>query len=384
MPTQIGKNRKDRKDRREHLVLCALCVLCGVFFSMPAAAQQYQVLGKAKCINCHDHENEKVWSEKKDGPPPKNHLNALRQLEDPKAEGYAKAIGLADPYDPKGSCATCHGTTLKGTVVDGITCESCHGPGSGYVDVHQQKGAYRQSVAAGLADTQKNPDAWAPMCISCHVTKDAKLVQAGHPSGDDFDLGAKFGSVALHWKSVYPNKADIAARARATRTAIVTARGPVAAPAVAAPPAPVAPPAAPAPVAAVASAPAPVAPSTIRNPAPRATPQSAIATPESATANPQSAIVNPRSAIRNPQFVTPAPVALAMPLSPSAAVAAVQGRVIALIDNLLRRDARTAVRLTPPPPSTYTGPDAELLRLQDEVLALAIESLATPPAPKKP
>ena len=176
-----GKHRGERKDRREKYFLSGLCVLCGFFFFVTPAAAQYQVLGKAKCINCHDHENEKVWSEKKDGPPPNNHLNALRQLETPKSETYAKAVGLADPYDAKGSCATCHGTTLKGAVVDGVTCESCHGPASGYVDIHQQKGAYRQSVAAGLADTQKNPDAWAPLCVKCHVMKDAKLIQAGHP-----------------------------------------------------------------------------------------------------------------------------------------------------------------------------------------------------------
>ncbi len=178
----------------------------------PASAQPYQTIGKAKCVNCHDHEAEKLWSEKKDGPPPNNHLNALRQLEMPKAAVFAKAIGLADPYDPKGSCAACHGTILKGTVVDGVTCESCHGPGSGYVDVHQQKGAYRQAVAAGLADTVKNPDAWAPMCTKCHVLNDSALIQAGHPSGDDFDLGAKFATVALHWTSVYSNRADIVAR----------------------------------------------------------------------------------------------------------------------------------------------------------------------------
>src|SRR6478609_10979128 len=114
MTTQRRENRGAREDRRETL-FCVLCVLGGFFLSStPVAAQNYQVIGKAKCINCHDHENEKVWSEKKDGPPPNNHLNALRQLETPKSETYAKAIGLADPYDPKGSCAACHGTTLKG------------------------------------------------------------------------------------------------------------------------------------------------------------------------------------------------------------------------------------------------------------------------------
>jgi predicted lysophospholipase L1 biosynthesis ABC-type transport system permease subunit len=45
-------------------------------------------------VNCHDHDNEKLWSEKKDGPPPNNHLNALKQMESPKSAGYAKAVGL--------------------------------------------------------------------------------------------------------------------------------------------------------------------------------------------------------------------------------------------------------------------------------------------------
>lgn len=359
--------------------LRVLCVLGGfIFFVNPVSAQTYQVLGKAKCINCHDHENEKVWSEKKDGPPPNNHLNALRQLETPKSEQFARAIGLADPYDPKGSCATCHGTTLKGAVVDGVTCENCHGPASGYVDVHQQKGAYRQSVAAGLADTQKNPDAWAPMCVKCHVLNDAKLIQAGHPSGDDFDLGAKFATVALHWKSAYPNKADIAARARNARASIVASRGPMAAP-------PVATPAAAVPASAVAAPPAGAA-----------APAAAVTSPAAAPAGRAAARLRPGPAAAAPILAVnpiaaqaPAPVApiavLAMPLSPSAAVAAVQGRVIALLDSLLRRDARAVVRIAPPAPAEkYAGADAELLRLQDEVLSLALESLATPPAPKKP
>jgi hypothetical protein len=340
----------------------------------PVSAQPYQTIGKARCVNCHDHEAEKLWSEKKDGPPPNNHLNALRQLEAPKAALFAKAIGLTDVYDPKGSCAACHGSILKGTVVDGVTCESCHGPGSGYMDVHQQKGAYRQAVAAGLADTVKNPDAWAPMCTRCHVLSDSALIQAGHPSGDDFDLGAKFATVALHWTSVYSNRADIVARARTARTTIVASRKALAA---AAPPAPA--PAVP--------APAPASPATV------AVPASVAATPQAPSASrpampaPARAAATPPAA---PIVATPAPpptmmpvAVLALPLSPSAAVAAVQGRLVVLIDSLLRRDARTPVRLSPPAPSAYHGPDAELLRLQDEVLSLAIESLAAPPAPAK-
>ena len=70
-----------------------------------------------------------------------------------------------------------------------------------------------------------------------------------------------------------------------------------------------------------------------------------------------------------------------LPRSPAALVAAIQGRAIVLLDRLLRRDGRAPVRVTPPePPIAYRGADAELLRLQQEVLALALEALGTAPA----
>ena len=78
-------------------------------------------------------------------------------------------------------------------------------------------------------------------------------------------------------------------------------------------------------------------------------------------------------------------LAAALPTSPAAAVAAVQGRAIALIDALLRRGGRAPVRVTPPEKKAdYKGPDADLLRLQDDVLSLAIEALRTAPPPTKP
>jgi hypothetical protein len=231
------------------------------------------------------------------------------------------------------------------------------------------------------------------MCVRCHVLNDARLIQAGHPSGDDFDVGAKFATVALHWKSIYPNKADIAVRARTARAAITASRGPVAAPVAAAAPAAVSSPAAAvgasagtavpaAPVAATAVAPRPSAvfPSAAA-PAVPARPAAALR-PAAGVALSPTVAASSADPARQP---LPPIAVLALPLSPSAAVAAVQGRVVMLLDSLLRRDARAVVHITPPPPVRYQGPDAELLRLQDEVLALAIESLATAPAaPRKP
>lgn len=83
-----------------------------------------------------------------------------------------------------------------------------------------------------------------------------------------------------------------------------------------------------------------------------------------------------------PAAVAPPPAAL--PRSPAAAVAEVQGRAIALLNDLLRRGARAPARVKPPErPTLYRGADAELLRLQEEVLALALEALGTAPRGKK-
>ena len=238
--------------------ILAAAILAGT--AAPAFAQKYQNLGRGKCVNCHDHDNEKLWSEKKDGPPPNNHLNALKQMESPKSKAFADATGVKDVYDAASSCVRCHATVVKGDVSNGITCESCHGPGSGYLEPHQKKDAYAQAVSLGMNDFVKKSSNWAGACMKCHVMDDARLIAAKHPSGDDFDLGAKFAVVATgHWKSTY-DKGPITAAGKTAAAPLIAARGGAkGAPAVAAAPA-APPPAAPAAPVAAAPAPAPPAP----------------------------------------------------------------------------------------------------------------------------
>src|SRR4026209_746664 len=98
--------------REQYFFLTVLLAL--VAFARASAQQKFQVLGPNQCLNCHDHEAERQWYEKKQIPevqklfPEKGanagHINSLKQLEAAKSNDFAKAIGLADKYDLKGAC----------------------------------------------------------------------------------------------------------------------------------------------------------------------------------------------------------------------------------------------------------------------------------------
>jgi Cytochrome c554 and c-prime len=184
------------------LVLAALV-------SHAAAAAQF--LGPNKCTSCHDHEKQKDWAAKENGA--HGHIHALEQLEDKKAAGYARAIGLSDVYSLKGACVRCHATIYNGDANGGVTCESCHGAGSGYLDPHQKKGNYPGAVALGMIDTRGNFPVWARMCVSCHIVTDRRLTSAGHSSGANFELSA-WSQRIVHWAPTYPT-AQLAAAGKA-------------------------------------------------------------------------------------------------------------------------------------------------------------------------
>jgi hypothetical protein len=391
-----------------------------------AAAQTYT--GPSKCVGCHDHDRQALKWQKEEPAQLKGkaHFNTLKQLDAPKSAGFAKAIGLADPYDLKGSCVKCHSTVFRGDANAGVSCESCHGPSSGYIDVHQQKGAYLKSVAAGLRDLKEKPSAIARTCVECHVVSDKRLAAAGHPAGEGFEAGASLAKV-VHWNTRY-DFAQVTAAGRsaaagrapgpASKAAPVVAVVPpqAAAPPPAAPAgAPAAPPpraaapaatrqaaapvAAPAPwdwdqpirplpddykpdpIAPAAPAPAPVpaqpepapaVPAAPANPPARSRPPIPAVPPSIAEDSPIPE--PPRAALR----VVEAPAADTGPRPKAAQVAELRGRAATLLEQLLRAGARTPAAPAPTRPVEFKGPDGELLRLQDEVLALALEALRRP------
>ncbi|MFN0157638.1 MAG: multiheme c-type cytochrome [Bacteroidota bacterium] len=175
-------------------------------------AQTHQTIGPGGCgvgqNNCHATENN-WWK----NDPHKVTVDAF--YADP--ESYQKiadlsGVGAANMYKGTSNCMKCHGTVVTGKeskdVEEGVSCESCHGPGSGYKDPHQEgvkgtgagRAGYVKGLQLGMADL-KNTDRRAQACVKCHYVTDEKLLAAGHPSGAKFNYITGIRTkVAKHWR----------------------------------------------------------------------------------------------------------------------------------------------------------------------------------------
>ena len=284
---------------------------------------------------------------------------------------------------------------VRGSADFGISCESCHGAGRDYLQPHQEKGAYEKAIPLGMKDVWKKPDAWVADCVDVSRARrqpdDPKLAAAGHPTGANFTIGTKFTPVAGHWTSKYTAN-QIAAIGNADCAICWLARRRRRRPRPQRPQ-----PRHPRPAAAAAAA-APAAPAAAGGGA--AAPPAAAARPRCGRAGRPARLRSSRAAapppglpsyrrshraaaagagVRDCHRLPPDPL---LPPTPAGIVASLQGRS-RVLDDLLRAGATTPGRVTPPARKTlYRGADAELLRLQDEVIALALEALGTPPPAK--
>jgi cytochrome c554/c'-like protein len=387
--------------------------------SVRTSSAQKGFIGPAKCIDCHDHDYHANWWKKEDGTTKGGrvirHFNSLNRLEEPNSAKYAKAVGLADVYDPAGSCVKCHASVYKGEANAGVSCESCHGGASGYLEPHKEKGAYKQAVAAGMRDIMSQPKAWAPDCMRCHVMDSKTLIDAGHPSGDEFNIAEKFRPVAKHWQGKYGQNTgyspdqivQLAAPARARiiaqrnsgggpQTTVVATTSIAVAVTSTVPPTTTGPTGSATGPTTIVQPPTTVAgkpttPTTIRR-------SGAPVSTTSVTTIPVTAPPTvPTTSVAGPVLDAtgnglPPPQLPALPPTPAGAVAAVQGRLIALLNDLLTSGARTPTRVVPPQaPTEYGGMDADLLQLQEETISLALQALSVAPttpaakgAPPKP
>ncbi len=133
--------------------LFSLVLICGSVLAVtPSNAAPKEYIGAAKCKMCHNKpatgEQYAKWAA---GP----HAKAMQALKG------------AEAKDPK--CLKCHATAFglelsdsqTITMAEGVSCESCHGAGSGYKTTTIMKDQAK-AIAAGLI----MPD--EKLCRKCH------------------------------------------------------------------------------------------------------------------------------------------------------------------------------------------------------------------------
>ena len=131
----------------------SLALICGLILALsPTSATAKEFIGAAKCKMCHNKpatgEQFKKWAESP-------HAKAMQSLKG------------AEAKNPK--CLKCHATafglelsdTQPITMEEGVSCESCHGAGSGYKTSTTMKD-HAKAMAAGLI----MPD--EKLCKKCH------------------------------------------------------------------------------------------------------------------------------------------------------------------------------------------------------------------------
>ena len=141
------------------------------------------------------------------------HARATEVLNNPVSVRMAKILGIGRP-DAEQKCLACHALDApapqraKSYTAEGVSCESCHGPASGWLGPHTTRGwTHAQSVAAGMYDT-KDLVRRTETCASCHIgstekSVDHEMIAAGHPDLV-FDLEAFSAAMPRHWRSDDP------------------------------------------------------------------------------------------------------------------------------------------------------------------------------------
>ncbi len=138
------------------------------------------------------------------------HQRAYNVLFDGRSQRIAANLRLGAAHTAQ-RCLDCHALAvpaekLRGSLAleDGISCEGCHGPASGWRDGHTDPSwTHADSLAKGLVDLP-SPAVRARTCLGCHLgqgarTVDHELIAAGHPALT-FELETWGLATTPHWK----------------------------------------------------------------------------------------------------------------------------------------------------------------------------------------
>ncbi|HTU11468.1 MAG TPA: multiheme c-type cytochrome [Allosphingosinicella sp.] len=120
------------------------------------------------------------------------HSRAYAVLREPRSRAIAERLGIGEATGAP-MCLGCHATPagprgVRFQTTDGVGCESCHGPASGWLTSHYSVGGtHAANVRNGLVPLD-NAQARADRCLDCHFgsARDGQFVThrimaAGHP-----------------------------------------------------------------------------------------------------------------------------------------------------------------------------------------------------------
>ncbi len=138
------------------------------------------------------------------------HARAFSVLQNNVSQRIGKILNIGPPAQaPK--CLVCHSLYVPPEqqaqtfeLNDGVSCENCHGPASGWLGPHTTKNwPHEKSVQLGMYDT-RNLENRNAKCLTCHLGTaekfvDHEMIAAGHPDLT-FELGLFTFVMPSHWK----------------------------------------------------------------------------------------------------------------------------------------------------------------------------------------
>ncbi len=171
------------------LSVLAFLALAASLRAAPPSVDPAKITGPDACIACHKLEGA-AWQEMK-------HYKTFDELHRrPEAKDIASKLDIANIKN-EGICVTCHYTTQGAPgatkTIAGVSCELCHGVGTDWVKVHNDK-----TNPNHFADAEKlgfipptNLYRLASNCFQCHTIPNEKLVNTGgHQAGSPIELVA--------------------------------------------------------------------------------------------------------------------------------------------------------------------------------------------------
>ena len=184
--------------------------------------------GTDLCVRCHRSE-QTAWVDVSTTATWRHDAHSRAHLaltsDNPRTLGMEAVLGIKAASTA--ACIACHTHPAGEPAVEeetalvhaGISCETCHGAGSGYLEPHMEKRwrflSSAEKEALGMHDL-RNPVRKAENCLSCHLGDMASgkvithaMYAAGHPPLPAFEIESFGKAMGPHWKRVWEKSPQI-------------------------------------------------------------------------------------------------------------------------------------------------------------------------------